>query len=327
VLFGLLIFLIGSPKGPPGAVASDLHHEFSEANALKDGSACDEAVLRYQELVDQAPPGHELVPPARYNQAVCFEELHLPAAALETHRMVSGDKHAPRSLRADAGFRAGLILVALGEDREARRTLRPLARTLGSPEREVVVVHLAWIDARTGKRRAAARALKQAVPVLESAFEDERPELAPHLAVASLAMGDVVAGEALGVEFRGRADSVRDALNRVGETVEAANSYYLDAIRYGDPTWAAAAALRLGGLFVEFHARFGELRAGIEPRPRPGWSKGEAAAMSVWLSDRLEPLFSRAREAYELCSRLPERTGTDNRFTRECTARLAVPPF
>jgi tetratricopeptide (TPR) repeat protein len=326
LLPAILLLSLSTPAMAGDSAA--LREDFGEANALKDGDACDEAVIRYEELLGRLPEGSALRAPARYNQAVCLEEMGSPEAALENHRIVAEDPAAPDDLRRDARFRQAVVQIALDEDGDARRTLTKLLTALdASPMREVAWVHLAWLDIRAGRHRAAARRLAEAVPVLEAAHSvDDRQGLAVHLALASVAMGDLVAREALDTPLRGSPKKLRERLLTLGETAEAAEVYYVDAIRREDPTWAAAAALHLGWMYLRTYERLVELRRRLDDGKR-GSTDPEARALVLWLRDRLDPTLLKARQALRLCSEIPLMTGSRNRFSNECKEQLGVPPF
>ena len=323
----LLLFLL--PAVALAAPDEGLRHELDEANALKDGSACDEAVLRYEELIEKLPLNSPLRGLARYNQSVCFEDMGLAEPALIGHAQVADDQSAPLDVRQDARFREALILIALERDPEARRALTKLRRRLAdSPGREVSSVYVAWIEVRAGVRDRAARRLADAVPVLEAAHAvEDREGLATHLAVASVAMGDLVAEEALRIRLRGSPDRVRALLSRLGETTDAAQVYYVDAMRREDPTWAAGAALHLGVMFTDSFERLRELRDRLRDKPLPGWSPGESQVLELWLTERLDPTLLKARQALRLCADIPSSTGAANRFSDECERRLGIPPL
>ena len=310
------------------ASPAPMRHDFDEANALKDGDACDEAVVRYEQLLDRLPEDSALRGAARYNQAVCLEEMGLADAALEAHAQVAQDPSATRLILRDAQFRIALIHVARGDDRLAWKALMGLLRESQSPERDVISVHLAALAARAVRRRRAAKRLTLAVPVLEAAHDvDDRLGLDTHMAVASLTMGDLVAGDALRTPLRGSSEDLRAALDRIAVTVEAAQAHYVDAMRRGDPTWAAAASLHLGELFVTFHGRLFVLRQRLQRRPPPRSSKAEALALDIWLGQRGEPLLLQARQLLRLCADMPREVGAPNRFTERCAERLDEPPL
>ncbi len=324
----LLLALVLLAAAPAAAAGPDPKRHFDEANALKDGDACDEAVLRYEEFLVAAPDS-EFAPTARYNQAVCFEDLGLAAAALEAHTAVVEDFSAPPELRADARFRIARIHTVLDENDEARRALGALAASVkSSPDAEVIQVHLAWLDAQAGLPRAAAKRLAKAVPVLEAAHaEDERAGLDVHLALASLTMGDLVGRRALEVKLKGDYERVQEALARAADAAGAAESYYVDALERRNPAWGAAATLHLGTLYVEFHALLSSYREGLGDDKPKGWTPGQTRAMEAWLGDRLDPLLLKARQALKICVDIAAQAGESNRFTKACDEALGLPPF
>ena len=301
--------------------------ELGEADALKDGGACEEAVLRYENVVKTYPDGHE-APIARYNQGVCFEELAAPEAALEAYAEVAEMKRADADLRADARFRSALVLTALGRDEQARSALKRLLKSgIEDPARAVVEVQVAWLDAEQGRSHPAAERLARVVPLLEAAHEaDERAGLHVPLATASVAMGDLIARRALETPLRGKPDAYRARLDSVGESAGIAESHYVAAMQRKDPTWASAAALHLATLYIAFHGIVASERTRLGAERPLGWTVGETRATAAWLGDRLAPLRHRARMALTLCSDIAARTGT-NRFTTECEKALGEPPF
>ncbi len=324
--FVLLILALLVPSAAAAHPDPKLH--FDEANALKDGDACDEAVLRYEQFIEAAPES-ELVPVARYNQAVCFEELQLAEAALEAHTAVAEDFGASPDLRADARFRVALIHVVMDDKEEAHRTLTALAlKVKRSPEADVVQVYLAWLDSQAGRAQAAARRLSTAVPKLEAAHaEDDRRGLDVHLALASVTMGDLVGRRALQVKLSGSYEKLQEALARAADAAGAAESYYVNALERRDPTWASAATLHLGTLYVQFHALLGGYKEVLEEGPPKGWKVAEARALAAWIGDRLDPLLLKARQSLTICMDVAAQAREKNRFTEQCDEALGLPPF
>jgi tetratricopeptide (TPR) repeat protein len=302
--------------------------DFDEANALKDGGACDEAVIRYQSFIDANPEASE-APAARYNQGVCFEELMLPTAAFDSYTEVVEDFGDDDGLRADARFRIALIHVATGEVSEARRALAALQSSVKtSPQREIVDVQIAWLDAQAGRSKTAAKRLAVAVPVLEAAHaEDPNLGIDVHLATASVAMGDLVGRRALEVKLGGDHDAVMAALDAAAETAAAAEAYYVDALRLQNPTWASAAALHVGTLYVTFHGIFAAYRGDLNSKTPKGWTLGQARALDAWLGDRMGPILIKARQALTICTDIRAQVGRPNRFTKDCEAALGAPPL
>ncbi|HCP47079.1 MAG TPA: hypothetical protein DIU15_13620 [Deltaproteobacteria bacterium] len=302
--------------------SSSPSQQFAEANALKEADACDEAIHRYDEVLNASPTLHRTHVLALYNQAVCFESLgSLDRATANYTQLLSRNDAEARAIHADVQFRRGLVRIAENQPRAARRDLLAVRhRTTDRTARARIDVQLGWLDVESRHLARASHRLLGAIRVLTGKVSEPTSE-AYFLAQALCALGDVFVAEASRVDMhrRGVKRTVR-ALNRRAELLSRAQDYYVAAIDQQVPTWAAAAALHLGRAYQAAADELWEFYSNQQPTAKP--EPTAQAAMQRWLLDRIPTLLRKSFEAYSICQSLGYETGDISRFTRACSEAL-----
>jgi len=302
--------------------ASTVQRDFDEANTLKDGDACNEAIARYSEVLAAAEPTSRIHALALYNQAVCFETTgDLAQAKFSYDLLLTREDPEASALHSDVRFRRGLVLIAGGQLRAARKDLVTVRRqTSDAMARARVDVQIAWIDVGSGHLARASQRLKRAVELLNQAGNQDAPD-AYFLAQALCALGDVFVAEASRVPIhRKNPGRTVDALEKRAALIARAQAYYVAAIDQHVPTWAAAATLHLGRGFQSAADELWKLSNAQAPSTHK--RAAQHLAMQHWIRKRIPMLLRKSFEAYSVCQSLGYETGDISRFTRACSEAL-----
>lgn len=300
---GTLSLLGAGPVGQP----------LDEANALKQADACPEAVRRYDEVLATSVAGDGAWGPALYNRSVCLELLdRFDEALLGYDLLVRADVFA-----LDARFRRGLVQVALGELRAARRGFASLRPRLRGMDRLAVDVQIGALDAELGRARRAVAVLSPAV----EALREQQPEGTWYLAQALVAMGDLHADASRRIRLR--PPRVARRLGRRADRLATGMQFYGEASALHEPTWAAAATLHLGEAFLGLARELDELRQRLEAAPR---RTPEDQAILAFLAQQVPNTAGKARDSLRLCELVFTETGLDDASTRACRAELEAFP-
>ncbi len=291
---------------------------FERANEAVRAGNCDEGLARYEQLIREFPDNVR-VHTAWYNRGLCLQRMGRLSDAADAMRTAATTPRDPELSR-DAQFR----VMVLGERAQqptwvVDASTAMLARTdLRVPER---------IEALA--RRAAAQLAQNALDEAERAAE-QAIAAAPDRSTIDALGDDTYAAQArvvLGEVFRLRAAAVsycigdagaEDAITRRVQLVTHAHVLYNDAIRVGNPDWAAASGFRIGEMYRDLY------RAIVEAPAPDDWEERARAIYRRRTGERLRPLLQGALRSWEATLTMARRNGiSDNEWVRRADAALA----
>jgi tetratricopeptide (TPR) repeat protein len=297
--------------------AYDASMLFERASQSLRAQRCDEAIALYERLIREFPDNTR-VPTSQFNRGQCLQRLERLPEAVDAMRAAA---RAPRDaeLSHDAWFR----VAVLGE-----RASRPewvtestealLARTdLSLSERTEALARRASALLAQGARDEAERAAEQAIalaPTPESvaALGDDT-----YAAQARVVLAEVFRTRASDVRYQIEDPSAEEAITRRVQLVTHAHVLFNDAIRAGNPLWAAAAGYHIGEMYRDlYHA--------IVDAPTP--TDWDAPARRIYrrrTGERLRPLLQGALRSWEATLSMARRNGiSDNEWVRRANEAL-----
>lgn len=297
--------------------AYDASMLFERASQSLRAQRCDEAIALYERLIREFPDNAR-VPTSQFNRGQCLQRLERLPEAVDAMRAAA---RAPRDaeLSRDAWFR----VAVLGE-----RAPRPewviestealLARTdLSLSERTEALARRASALLTQGNRDEAERAAEQAIslaPTPESvaALGDDT-----YAAQARVVLAEVFRTRASDVRYQIEDPSAEEAITRRVQLVTHAHVLFNDAIRAGNPQWAAAAGYHIGEMYRDLY------HAIVDAPTPPDWDAPARRIYRRRTGERLRPLLQGALRSWEATLSMARRNGiSDNEWVRRATEAL-----
>lgn len=278
---------------------------------------CDQAMPDLDRLVREFPDSASVFV-AQYNRGLCLQRMRQWDAAADAMRAAARDPRDTDLVR-DARFR----LAVVGESSqhpvwvvEATDGLSTAPR-LSLPDRVEAdarrAAALLALDQLDDASRVADRAVATApTPDAVAALGDDT-----YAALARVVLGEVTRTRAERVAIPVDTPETEDAVTRRVQLVTRAHAQYNDAIRIGNPQWAAAAGFRIGEMYRG-------LFESIVNAPLPAdW---DARARDIYRQrtrDRLRPLLQGALRSWEATLAMARRNGIqDNDWVRRAGEAL-----
>lgn len=291
---------------------------FDRATDHLRAGRCDAALADYERLLREFPDNFR-AHPAQFNRALCLQRGgRLPDAA-DAMRAAAASPRDPTLVR-DAWFR----VAVLGEQAqqpawvvEATDALLATPRIDMADRVEALARRAAALLARSD-RDAAERAAQQAVelaptPELVASLGDDT-----YAAQARVVLAEITRTRAAEVVYRVEEPNAEEAITRRVQLVTHAHVQFNDAIRVGNPHWAAAAGFRIGEMYRDlFHA--------IVDAPVPAdWTAVGREVYRRRTSERLRPLLQGAMRSWEATLTMARRNGiSNNEWVRRADEALA----
>lgn len=287
---------------------------FERAVALMREQRCAEALLQFDLLVQQFPLA-SVIPLAQYNRGLCLQRAQRwpEAAAAMTAAAASRDAE----LAHDALFRLAAVGVSGANPTwviEATDALQQRSLPLSIPDR-------VELFARRGSARLAAENLDEAELEAQRAVAIAPTEDAVHAldddtyaAEARVVLGEVTRRRANAVIYRVEAPDAEAAITRRVNLVTHAHLQFNDAIRAGNPDWAAAAGFRIGEMYRDLYDTI------VDAPTPPTWDAAQRQIYRARTTERLRPLLQGALRSWELTLTMARRTGiTNNEWVRRAS--------
>jgi tetratricopeptide (TPR) repeat protein len=219
---------------------------FDRANAAVREQRCTDAIADYERLVREFPDNRRAWV-SQYNRGLCLQRMSRLPEAADAMRAAARDP-VDAELTRDASFR----LAVLGEQaQEPRWVVEATDTLLARPRLEVTdrvealarraAALLAQGD-RDGAQRVAEEAAQVApTPEAVSALGDDT-----YAAQARVVLAEVTRLRAADVVYRVEESNAEESITRRVQLVTHAHVQFNEAIRVGNPHWAAAAGFRIG---------------------------------------------------------------------------------
>jgi tetratricopeptide (TPR) repeat protein len=291
---------------------------FERATEHLRAGRCEAALTDYDRLLREFPDNFR-AHPAQFNRALCLQRANRLPDAADAMRAAAASPRDPTLVR-DAWFR----VAVLGEQAqqpgwvvEATDALLRHPRIDMADRVEALARRAAALLARN-EPEAAERAALQAVEIAPT------PELVATLgddtyaAQARVVLAEVTRARAAAVIYRVEEPSGEEAITRRVQLVTHAHTQFNDAIRVGNPHWAAAAGFRIGEMYRDlYHA--------IVDAPVPtDWSSQGREVYRRRTSERLRPLLQGAMRSWEATLSMARRNGiSNNEWVRRADEALA----
>lgn len=291
---------------------------FDRATEHLRAGRCDAALADYDRLLREFPDNFR-AHPAQFNRALCLQRAQRLPDAADAMRAAAASPRDPTLVR-DAWFR----VAVLGEQAqqpawvvEATDALLRHPRIDMSDRVEALARRAAALLARN-ERDAAESAAMQAVEIAPT------PELVASLgddtyaAQARVLLAEVTRVRAAEVIYRVEEPSAEDAITRRVQLVTHAHAQFNDAIRVGNPHWAAAAGFRIGEMYRDL------FRAIVDAPVPADWSSQGREVYRRRTSERLRPLLQGAMRSWEATLIMARRNGiSNNEWVRRADEALA----
>ncbi|MBL8602192.1 MAG: hypothetical protein JNK72_09745 [Myxococcales bacterium] len=311
-------FHIIGQQSPGGAGdAYDATLLFDRAVAAMREGRCDEASLALTRITAEFA-GTRWERPAWYNRGICAQRgRHWPDAA-QAFREASRAADDP-SLTRDAWFRLAVVgesasqtewVIEAADALLGRRELTLTDRVEALARR--AAAQLARNDLDLAERDANEAISLCTTAQIATALDDDT-----HAAEARVVGAEVTRLRAAAVTFTADAPDSEARITQRANLVIHAHAQYNDAIRAGNPHWAAAAGFRIGEIYRDFYNA-------ILDAPMPqDWEPATREAYRRRVRERLRVLLQGAIRAWEATMAMARRTGiTDNSWTRRAEEAL-----
>jgi len=291
---------------------------FERATEHLRAGRCEAALADYERLLRDFPDNFR-VHPAQFNRALCLQRARRLPEAADAMRAAASSPRDPSLVR-DAWFR----VAVLGEQaQQPGWIIEATDALLGNPRLdladrvEALARRAAALLAR-GERDAAERNAQQAVelaptPELVAALGDDT-----YAAQARMLLAEVTRLRASEVIYRVEGPDGEEAITRRVQLVTRAHVQFNEAIRVGNPHWAAAAGFRIGEMYRDLY------RAIVDAPVPPDWSAEGRALYRQRTGERLRPLLQGAMRSWEATLAMARRNGiASNEWVRRADEALS----
>jgi hypothetical protein len=309
--------VVGRPDGQGDAYDATLL--FDRANAAVQTRRCDAAIPDYERLVREFPTSR-LVAAAHFNRGVCLQSMGRHEDAVAAYREAATHTQDP-ALARDAWFRA----AAVGETAqqppvvvEATTAVLGL-RGLAIVDQVEALARQAAALLAQGDRPGAARVAERAIALAPTAEAVSALGDDTYIAQARFVAAEVSRQDAAAIEVRVEDPQLELAIERRVQLVTHAHVQYNDAIRVGNPHWAAACGYSIGEMYRALYES-------IVNAPVPAdW---DARAIGIYrrrTAQRLRPLLQGALRAWEATQAMARRNGiSDNAWVRRTDEQIGA---
>ena len=307
--------VVGRPDGQGDAYDDTLL--FERANAAVQTHRCDAALTDYDLLVSHFPTSR-LIQSTQYNRGVCLQSMGRSDEAVQAFRASAATPRDAALVR-DAWFRVAVIgestshppLVIEATDAVLAMPNGALVDRVEAYARQAAA-RLAMND-RPGATHAAEQAVGLA-PTAEavSALQDDT-----YIAEAKFVIAESTRQDAADTAIRVEDPNLEVAIERRVQLVVHAHVQFNEAIRVGNPHWAAACGFSIGQMYRSLYDA-------IVNAPVPAdWDEHAIGIYRQRTAQRLRPLLQGALRAWEATLDMARRNGiSDNDWARRTDAQI-----
>jgi len=307
--------VVGRPDGQ-GEVFDD-QLLFDRATNAVQTHRCAEALTDYDALLAHFPSSRYLQA-TQYNRGVCLHGMGRLDDAISAFR-AAAERPTERSLVRDALFRLAVIGEATSRTDLVFETMDAVLADSAATLPERVEASAREATAHLARREydlavTSANATVALAPTADSvnALEDDT-----YAAQARFVLADVSRQRAAGVAIRVNDPELDRAIERRVGLVVHAHVQYNEAIRVGNPHWAAACGFSIGEMYRSLYDA-------IVGAPVP--TDWDAHAVEIYrqrTARRLRPLLQGALRAWEATLDMAQRNGiSDNDWARRTSAQI-----
>lgn len=279
---------------------------FERGIALMREQHCPEALVEFDRLLAQFPSA-SIVPLAQYNRGLCLQRAQRWPDASTAMRTAAASTEVV--LAHDALFRLAAIgesganpdWVIEGTDALVSRSL-PLTIT----ERVELSARRASARLAQGNLAEAEREAEAAVAIAPTAEAVHALDDDTHAAEARVVLAEVTRRRSLAIRYAVEAPDAEAAITRRVQLVTHAHAQYNEAIRVGNPDWAAAAGFRVGEMYRDLYDTI------VEAPTPDDWDDAQRRVYRQRTAERLRPLLQGALRAWEATQTMARRIGITN---------------
>ena len=283
--------------------AFDAQLLFDRAIAHMRAQRCADALPVLDQLLRQFPAS-AVVPLAQYNRGLCLQRAQQFAPAADAMR------EAARSSENELAHDALLRVAALGEAAqtpawviEGTDALAARAIPLTITERVEVAARRASARLAQGDLDAADRESTAAIALAPTEEAVRALDDDTHAAEARVVAAEITRRRAGEVRYEVGSAEAEGAIVRRVQLVMHAHVQFNEAIRAGNPDWAAAAGFRIGEMYRDLYDS-------IVGAPVPAaWDDRQREIYRTRTAERLRPLLQGALRSWESTLVMARRTG------------------
>ncbi len=307
--------VVGRPDGQGDAYDDTLL--FERANAAVQTHRCDAALVDYDLLVSRFPASR-LLQATHYNRGICLQAMVRADEAIAAFRASTGTPRDAALVR-DAWFRVAVIGETTSRPPlviEATDALLALV-SLSVVDRVEAYARQAAARLAQNDRAGATRAAEQAVglaptPEAVSALQDDT-----YVAEAKFIIAEATRQQAADIAIRVDDPNLELAIERRVQLVVHSHVQFNEAIRVGNPHWAAACGFSIGQMYRALY------EAIVDAPVPPEWDEHAVGIYRQRTSQRLRPLLQGALRAWEATLDMARRNGiSDNDWARRADAQI-----
>lgn len=292
---------------------------FERANAAVQAGRCDAALVDYERLVREFPSSR-LVPAAHFNRGVCLQSMGRFDEAMAAFRDAVARSRDSALVR-DAWFRVAVVGETVQRPAlviEATTAVLAL-EGLSIPDRIEALARQAAALLAQGDRASATQVAERAIAMAPTAEAVRALGDDTFIAQARFVVAEATRQEAAAIEIRVDDPQLELAIERRVQRVLHAHVQFNDAIRVGNPHWAAASGYSIGEMYRALYDA-------IVHAPVP--SDWDAHAVEIYrcrTGQRLQPLLQGALRAWEATVAMAGRTGIrDNAWVQRTEEQIGA---
>lgn len=287
---------------------------FERGVSLMREQRCADALTELDRLVREFPTA-SVVPLAQYNRGLCLQRAQRWPDAVTAMRAAATSRDA--DLAHDALFR----LAAVGASGatpawviEATDALQGRSLPMTITDRVELFARRASARLAEGDAEEAEREAQRAVAIAPTEDSVHALDDDTYAAEARVVLGEVSRRRASAVSYQVEAPDAEAAITRRVNLVTHAHLQFNDAIRAGNPDWAAAAGFRIGEMYRDLYDTI------VDAPTPPTWDDAQRRVYRERTAERLRPLLQGALRSWELTLTMARRTGiTSNEWVRRAS--------
>jgi tetratricopeptide (TPR) repeat protein len=288
--------------------AYDAQLLFDRAGAALEARRFDAALVDYQRLISEFATSR-LLAAAHFNMGQCHQALQHPTEAIASYQLAAdAAQSANTELARDALFRISAVAESANLPPPiVEATTRVLRITrLSLVDRVEALARQAAAKLALGDREGARRAAEEAITLAPTAESVSALGDDTYIAQARFLLGELFRSDAEQLVVSINDPQLELAIERRVQLVTHAHVLYNDAIRVGNPHWAAASGNRIGDIYRSLYGS-------IVEAPLPcDWMEPAIRIYRERTARRLRPLVQGALRAWEATIDMARRNGISN---------------
>jgi tetratricopeptide (TPR) repeat protein len=287
---------------------------FERAVALMREQRCADALTELDRLVREFPTA-SVVPLAQYNRGICLQRAQRWPDAAAAMNAAATTREA--ELAHDALFRLAAVGASGANPRwvlDATDALQSRALPLTIGDRVELFARRASARLAEGDLDEAEREAQRAVAIAPTEDAVHALDDDTHAAEARVVLGEVTRRRGAAVRYEVESPDAEAAIVRRVNLVTHAHAQFNEAIRAGNPDWAAAAGFRIGEMYRDLYDAI------VDAPTPPTWDDAQRRVYRARTAERLRPLLQGALRSWEMTLTMARRTGiTNNEWVRRAS--------